>query len=939
VSTLTMGTAAYAAELRGLVTTGMEQYPVQGARISIDGQDITSEADGTFRVPNLDAGIYPVRVSYIGAEPILRDITVVDGLAPVQTFRFDETVSMVIAVGQRANLLSSINRKRAAKNLVEVVTSDAIGQFADQNVTEAARRVPGVSVENDQGEGRFIVIRGVDPNLNTTSINGVRIPSAEGDARGAALDVIDSEVLESIEVTKSLTPDLDGDGIGGNIEIKTISAFNRDGAYLRAKAAGSYNDQVDAWSPKLSVSASNIFANDTLGVAVTGSYRDRRFGSDNREVDGGFISGDLEGEALFPEELEFRDYEINRERINLAANIDYRPESFFGGEHEFYLRTLYSQFTDNEYRLRREVKLDEDDEPVRRGNVFTFAEGEVDRDTKDRLEEQVIWSASVGGVSTLDDWVVDYSAAYTTASEDEPDRLDVDFRTGGGAFNADITDPLNPRIGFIDPAYTNPAAFGFDGAELVNGKTEDDEAAFELNLQRNMDFGEATGFVKFGGKARLRSKSRDVDLIAYDDSDLLSLADVQTGVDYSLGDFGPGVDRDAVRAAFESNLGSFDIKADDTFLESSLADYDASEDIYAGYLMASVDWDRLTLIGGVRVEHTDYEGEGRDVRLFEEDGVLSTASLPLNAECQDSDGGAFSAVDGTVLSDDIICVGDAFNADSYTEILPSVVARFEASDNVVLRASYYKSLARPNFGAIVPAANVESNDDNEFEGTFGNITALGIPRLRNQTADSYDLGIEIYTDNGGLFSAGVFHKEFDDFITLFEDENFSTSFADFEEAFYSINLPRAELTGWEVNVQQALTFLPEGLDGFLVAANYTSIDGEAEALDGTELPLPKQSDEIANVALGYDKYGVDIRVAYAYRSEYLDTVGGRFVDEHGQWDITGKYRINDQFRLFGEITNLTDEPFVAFDEEGGRRVLNQFDVYGPTYEIGLQYQF
>src|SRR5262249_45574093 len=154
-------------------------------------------------------------------------------------------------VGYAAGQAAALSQQRNADNFRNVVSSDAVGQFPDQNVTEAIQRVPAVSVTRDQGEGRFIVVRGIDPNLNAISIGGVRVPSAESDSRQVALDVIPSELLSSIEINKTLTPDRDGDGIGAAIDIKTLSAFDRgNGPSATLKVEEGYNEHREKWSPK-----------------------------------------------------------------------------------------------------------------------------------------------------------------------------------------------------------------------------------------------------------------------------------------------------------------------------------------------------------------------------------------------------------------------------------------------------------------------------------------------------------------------------------------------------------------------------------------------------------------------------------------------------------------------------------------------------------------
>src|SRR3546814_319273 len=191
----------------------------------------------------------------------------------------------MLVIGQAANQASALSRQRAADGVENVLTRDAIGQFPDQNVAESLRRLPGVNVLDDQGEGRFVSIRGLDPELNASSVNGVRLPAPESDVRSVALDVISSDIIESIEVKKSLTPDMDADAVGGSIKIKTTSAFDRKKDLFAVKAEGSYNDLTESVSPKGSVDFSKKLG-DNFGIAGGLSFYRRKFATNNQEVDG-----------------------------------------------------------------------------------------------------------------------------------------------------------------------------------------------------------------------------------------------------------------------------------------------------------------------------------------------------------------------------------------------------------------------------------------------------------------------------------------------------------------------------------------------------------------------------------------------------------------------------------------------------------------------------
>jgi TonB-dependent receptor len=199
-----------------------------------------------------------------------------------------------------------------------VLTRDGIGQFPDQNVAEAVRRAPGVNVLNDQGEGRFVAIRGLSPDLNAASVNGVRLTAPESDVRSVALDVIPSDIIESIEIQKTLTPDMDADSLGGSINIVTTKGFDRREPLLSVRAEGSYNDLNGDWSPRASVDFSNAWGN--LGVAGGLSYTNRSFSTDNVEMDG----WDEDGGVVYADTFEYRDYDVERTRIGGSLSFDYR---------------------------------------------------------------------------------------------------------------------------------------------------------------------------------------------------------------------------------------------------------------------------------------------------------------------------------------------------------------------------------------------------------------------------------------------------------------------------------------------------------------------------------------------------------------------------------------------------------------------------------------
>ena len=940
--------AASAATIEGRVTDASDTAVLQGAVVSIQelGVSTTTGRDGIYRFRDIPAGSYTLTVDYVGGARTSAAITVAAADAASQDFQIAGSgAERVVVLGQRGSLFNALNQKRASDVLSEVLSADAIGQFPDQNVSEAVRRVAGVSVANDQGEGRFVIIRGLDPNLNATSVNGVRIPAPEGDERAVALDVIDSDVLSGITITKSTTPDMDGDAIGGTVNIETLSAFDREDRFFSGQVGGSYNELTERVGPRVSVTGSDLFANGRLGVAGSLSWRERTFATENQEVDGDWENEDG---VLWQEELELRDYVVTRERANATLNFDYRPND----DHDFFLRTLWSDFRDQEFRNRVEVKYDDacyrEDLSAPGAPVFQSGEVdcdgdpdeyafEVDRDLKDREETQQIYTAAIGGQSRFNAWTLDYSAAFSHSEEEEPDAIDtVDFRAeyeDPGFFGQDTTNPLRPLLGrgvagAID--IDDPSLFEMDGVEYVHGLTEDEEVAAQFDLRRDFVIDAMPTYFQLGGKLRNRDKSRDVNTEIFEPVDL-TLSDFLGGSSYPLDTFGPAV-RGDFRDYFLANQADFELNAFDTAIAQNVEDYDAEEDIQAAYVMAGIDAGPLSAVVGVRYEGTDFTATAVQVAEVELDDA-------------DADDPLLGFPDGVILAQDdgdVVVASPAAVDQSYEDWLPSVTLRYDLTESFLLRGAYYGAVSRPKFSAVVPAAEIEAEiegDDAEYQGSFGN------PDLRRQTAENVDVAAEWYLGNNGLLSVGAFYKDFDDFIAPTFATDVEIFGLMFSEAEVSANLDEASLSGIELNYQQALTMLPEPFDGIILGANYTLLDGEATAPDGRTIPLPRLSESVANLVLGYDRGPFDVRLALSHRDDYLDEIGldgapDRYADARTQLDISGRFRVTDQIRLYAEVNNITDEPeSYYYLLEGGTQALSQYERYGYTANFGIKYQY
>lgn len=923
LATFAIAPHALAGEVVGTVTDASVTRSLQGAEVELTelGRRTTAGPDGTYRFSDVPAGQYTLRARYAGASDTTASISVPETGAVQLAFAMGTADSTILVIGQQANLASSISRQRSADGVETVLTRDAIGQFPDQNVAEALRRAPGVNILNDQGEGRFVSVRGLDPNLNAASINGSRVPAPESDVRSVALDVIPSELIESIEIKKTLTPDMDADTIGASIEINTTSAFDRKKPFAAMSVEGSYNDLTGKVSPKGSVDFATRLGED-FGIAGGLSYYKRRFATDNVEAE----DWDNDNGVLWPEKLEYRDYDVERERLGASLSLDWRASD----STSFYARGLYSRFEDQEYRRRLIFDLGDASPVGGTGTSGRFDTGEngeikVERDLKDRHEVQKIASVALGGKTETGPWTLRYEGSFARSSERENGSIDPI------AFERDFDDENPLAVTFDWSNYRKPAyavttgsdafldasGYELDKIERTSlSDAKDREWTLRADVTRSFALDTGTFDVQFGGKARLRNKRYDLNIDVYEGSDL-TLADVLGKQDYALAVIDPVAGPNEVRRALAGGFGNFELNKIDTAFESAAADYQVKENIYAGYLMGRYDTGALQLIGGIRMEHTRNDMRGNRVDLIEEgasDGEDLVASTPVSFKR------------------------------NYTDWLPSATLRYEAAKDVVLRLGAFRSVVRPNMGKIAPRFMVEQSDDGEREGEFGN------PALQPYKAWNMDVSAEYYFARNAVIQIGAFYKSIDNFIVDAEfdadDAPYNGTFNGiaFDKAVIPINGKKATVKGLEFSYQQALTFLPAPLDGLLVNFNYTFTDAEGSLADGRKIRLPASSRHTFNAVLGYEKGPLSLRVAGSYRSGYLDEVGGsaeedRLVRRHFQVDVSAKYRVTKNLQLFADWVNANDATYTAYQRgETGNHLL-QYEEYGWTAKFGARANF
>lgn len=884
--------AAFAdGNLEGRVIDSNNQTVFTDAVVRIEelNREVLTGKAGRYRLPQLKAGTYTLTVTVGAKEVDRRSITINDNqnlALDIALNQSQQDVEEVLVIGQAAQLQRALDRQRFADNTISVITADAIGQLPDSNAAEALQRVPGLSIERDQGEGRFVRVRGISPDLNSVSVNGTQLPAPEAGRRAVALDVMPSELISALVVTKTLTPDMDANAIGGSIEVESLSALDREGAFYSMRLEGSYDELTEQSSPAFGLSGGDTMVFDNgqrLGIAGALSYDKRKFGSDNVETGGAWDEGALE-------EFEIRDYSIVRERLGAALNFDYELDA----NNHLYLRTLYSSFSDDEQRQASVIEFEDAQLPGATGSA------DIARELKAREETQTIISTTFGGEHFIDDWTVEYALGYSKANEDEPGGI------SGAAFESSFdgmgyTNTRKPSV--IAPAdYYDGGSYEIDKVKYTEAYTEDEQNSLRFDITRDLFIADYASQIKFGGKYTKREKTQDEDAWKFKDFNDETLADVATGeVDYGIGRYGPGISANAIY-----DLISAQDKNDAIDEEASqIADYTISEDVTAAYVMANIEMDSLLLLAGVRYEGTQHDFDGFNY---------------------DSDAEVFTA-----FKDD----------NKYSHLLPSAQARYRLNDSTQLRAAWTNSVVRPTFEQMAPSFT----DDGSAEAEMGNpaldaMTSanfdLGVEHFTGTagavSAFIFHKNISDFIFETDLAGSGEF-IDYEEVATFSNGDNASITGIELAASQRLEMLP-APFDGLLLSANVTYS------DSEAEITSYG--EGAAGIASKRSIDLPNQSDITGNLVVGYEKDGLMLRLATNYKSEYLLEVndltsadGDIYQASQTQLDFSAAYDINEQVKVNFEISNITDEPYYTYQNK--EKYNAQYEDYGPTYRLGVTF--
>ena len=947
---------AYAGDVSGKVTGSSSGDFLPGANVMLDGTNYGTSSDrfGNYKIGGVPEGDYTLKVTYVGYADFSDSVTVGSDDVMVDVSLDVDYVSMegVNVTGLAQGQAKALSQQKSAGNIKNVVSRDQMEKFPDQNVADVLQRLPGVALESDHGEGRYVQIRGAEASLNTTTINGVKVPSPE-DVRKISLDIIPSYSLGSVEVTKAITPDMDADAIGGHVNLITKNAFDYDGQFMEAKVAGGHRPLYGKSGSMGAFTYGNQFMDGNLGLIVSGSYEFNDMKTDNIELewndkyetvsdvvdseeDETYVVDETDGVII--NDMQLKNYSLSRERVGVTTSLDYK----LANDSKLYLNFISNTYTDNENRNRLRYRFDKsvDEETPGSGysNVTSTAGtanlARIARELKSRSSISKINSFSLGGDHALGKLGLDWAFTKSYAEELRDPSVNAEFIVKDINMAYEFTDNNHPQI----TSFTDEDGAAFDqhdlskyeldaielegnyipykkspNGNLVSG--EDQVIAFNMSMP--LSIGGGNGEVKLGAKLSRKDKKSDksgAEVWEWDgDDDLIMQGfnmDIE-GEDYMDGNYvhTNGLDVKKIRDHMSKYLGSYAILPmyEDAILET----WDATEDIAAFYGMADMKFGKVNFIGGVRMESTSST-------------YNSWAGAVEDAE--DNEGTIDESLAAYFTAQKV--------TKEYTNVLPMAHVRYEVNDQALVRAAYTETIARADFAALVP-----------FIATDGDDAEAGNPELESAHSQNIDIMLEYYPAGLGVFSFGYFSKSIDNYIytSTLQDVSIRGGFKVYDEVSMPVNGENATLSGWEMNFVKNLDFLPGPLSNLSLYFNYTSTDSEADYGGNREKStFPGQAPSTGNLSFAYETSKLTARFSQSIADQYLVEVGGDkdediYYDPANRLDLSLSYNLNNKITLFADMLNITNVPHVYFMGDASKPV--EKEVYGSTIKIGTNYRF
>jgi len=933
---------------------------LQGASILLQPGDISRVADaqGEFTITGIDPGNYRITINFLGLEAYSASVEVKPG-TPVRiaaTLKIGSVSEQIIVTAERAaGEAEAVNRERSADNVVQVLPADVIRSLPNANLADALGRLPSVTLERDEGEGKYVQVRGTEPRLTNTSIDGINVPSPESGVRQIKFDALPADLVESVEINKTLQANMDGDGIGGSINLVTKTASERPTVSL--SGMGGYmpilggRGQVETTG-----TVGQRFGQDKkFGVLVGGSYDWTGRGIDDIEPVSDLATLPSGAQQQYFESMDEREYRYYRSRWGLAGSADYK----LGQGSNLYLRGLYSDFKN--YGDRWAYSLTDNtpiQSPVTPNGISLLGSNGCGYDaTSDpnhlvcagtpvfsvqtRRPDIAIGSILFGGKHDLTSTWFAWDASVSRSRDNNVSPGQANFAATNLTQNVS-TDPnvtstsacqFNPAgtPAIFRPQWTpacfteafNQSNYTLDNIQIDHGRSAQLNLQFTGAMGKRYHLGSHSATFEIGGRFRNAHKFDDTFSVEMDPNTDIPLSQFPSEFsndNYYAGSYklGPNPTYQTINKFLNANPALFDSISSRGI---DPANYDLVEKVSAGYLMNTVDLNsRVRVVAGVRFE-------GTNLKTISFDTTTNTLSDQANG--------------------------------SYLKVLPSASLRLALTNDTNLRLVYGRGLSRPDPQDIAQAVTFTTTGS---PGSVKNTATLGNPSLKAETADNFDFLVEHYLKPFGLISAGVFYKRLTDPIVTrtFVLNNFQPSPVA-PVGTYTVTQPTnagsAWIAGFEVSYLQHLTFLPGKLGGLGISANYGYTDSRASGLSGrSDHPrLLRNAPNTWNVSPTYDRGRFSLRVGLSYNQANISSYNyqdgtdgsdptpgglkGPFGDlyfySHLQVDAQGSVRLSHGLSFIAYGLNLTNEVFGFY--QGSSQFMIQREYYQPTYAAGFRW--
>lgn len=889
---------AQKAALKGKVTDAGTGTPLPGAVIRFDEHKngVTANEKGEYILSDIAPGEYKLKVKYIGYKEYERKLTFKAGqvlMLDISLAEKSENLQTVSVFGKLDKETDAASRssEKNANNVINVVGAQAMLKSPDINAANVLSRVSGVTIQrNNGGDEAYVVIRGIDPRYNNTLINGVKIASPDSKSRFVSLDVVPSDLLQRIEISKSLTPEMEADAIGGTVnmvfkdapesllfnatasigysaifldrkftdfskrDIQSQSVYDTKGPTYAAMPSDFSKSNIDFKQRSalptgiLGFTYGNRFLKNKLGLLIADNYQNQFYGSNSQlnpavgdpknnylPINTDIINRTFSNQQLNNGLVVHTDYAINDRNKISADNV-----------------LIYSYFAQAVTSIDTTLTGGDAGRTLV-NNKPVPGTGSIHEDFQSTTNHQILENFKLDGKHILSEHILlDWAGVFSDAKKEAPDR-------------ASYT--LNKRIAYDSVSNTfQNTPYYYDGGNRIWQHNEDKDYDGILNLTYKSQLEKVLLEIKAGGLYRHKERNN------YQNEYVL----FAPGGDNSIGSRQQFYDIYSVRDSIINPNGTSGY---------DLNNYHASEDITAGYAQFKITSARLDIIGGVRVENTS---QGYHFLQFELDAPNNVVK-------------------------------------SYSDLLPSLNLKYKLYDQTNIRASYFKSISRPGYYELLPIAQPPNTDGTQ---------EIGNPALEHTTADNFDVRYEHFPTPDQQLFIGGFYKQLQNPIELSFDSNLDT--------FTPQNASAATIYGGEIIYNRFFGNI--GINGNYA---YTHSDVNGKKIDPNtgqqtyqHRPLQGQPDHELNLSLEYkdDHKKLFVQLSYQYNGRTLYRINpdvGYDYYQHPQsfLSLSADKVLNRHFTLFGKFNNLLNTPTTIYIDQllTGRGISKASGLIGIRY--------